>query len=143
MPLVKLFSQVDVYDGWPCAATLRYAQTLIQQQPGASLQVLEYALRQAQGNWLEYPYVWWVLIGRKRVMPLFKDANQHSFIELNQQRHLVHSLRDTQGLVGARTLDSTSTPKVPRVGYFICWENEDKIMNLLGKDLVIKCWSDA
>lgn len=53
--MTKLFTRVDLYDGWSSPGTRQYALELVQEHPEMNFQVLQAELRKACATVLEYP----------------------------------------------------------------------------------------
>ena len=125
-PMTKLFSQVDLYDGWNCPGTRQYALELVQQQPEMNFQVLQAELRKASATVLEYRHIWWYYLDSKRSTALYKDANNLPFILVDDAWHLGYSLGVVKGLAYAVTDRTAQSVHRHRAGFFLCWENEQQ-----------------
>ena len=135
-PMVKLFDEIDLYEGWSCPGTRQYALELLQQDPEMNFQVLQYELRKASATVLEYPHIWWYSLDSKKRAALYKDANNLPFIRLNNAWHLGYSLVDVKGLACALTERTDQPVNTNRSGFFLCWENEDQARNNFEKSLL-------
>ncbi len=130
MPIEKLWN-VLVFDGWACAATANLARAFVARHPDATLRDVQLALRHANVGLVQYSPIWWIVTGWCKTKALYKDALGHAFIHLDKDWHLAHSLRDMGGLVGGKSPRNPQIVRIPRQGYFICWENEEQAYRYL------------
>ena len=125
-PLTKLWD-VDVYDGWACLSSASYARAMVRAQPDVSLrEVQEAILHRFFRGTLWHPHIWRIAAGTSQMLPLWRDALNLSFIQVEETWQQVFSFRELGGLVGAKNFTRISTVQVPKQGYFFCWQSEWK-----------------
>jgi len=118
---------IQLFDGWLCPATAKYAKEKIHTNPEITLQYLQLEiLENVINGTLPHPYLWRIRLGINRTKALFKDAEGRRFVKYDDDWHLAHSIRHLGGLVGGKGFRNSRDGVVPAMGYFICWESEDQ-----------------
>lgn len=124
MPM-EMLSNVQVFDCWTCRPTEKFAKEFNATNPDATWRAIQVAiLNHLIESSHEYPYIWWLWLGRGKTRAIYKDAADVTFVKLDNKWQLAYSLRDTGGLVGAQGAPNCNYEAVPRNGYFVCSENE-------------------
>lgn len=122
-PPTRMLSNVEICDGWLNGPHAQVAQRILSKNPEMSLLDLQIAmLRKTERGELYCPYIWWVDARCRWGRALHEDSAGRKFVKLNSKWHLAYSMDQIGGLVGAQ--NSGGYEDIPKVGYFVVWENE-------------------
>ena len=123
---VRMLSNAKVYEGRELRHMAKYARNIVEALPSLTLRELHEQLKldETKGK-VTYPFVWWIDVGCPPTQrAIHEDAEGRFFVKLDNKWQLAYSIDHVGALAGAQS--GNGYYDIPKTGYFVTWENEDK-----------------